>query len=536
MANFEKAYWSTDGNSISVRMPISKVDQERRIVSGWATTDSLDKQGDIVNVEASTKAFEDFRGNVREQHTPLAVGKVVSFKQDKYFDKEADSFYNGIYVDVYVSKGAEDTWHKINEGILTGFSIGGSINDSEEMYNKQLDAPVRVIKDYDLYELSLVDNPANPASNIVSVQKFDHIEEEVMEKNYLENVYWCPTNDNVILSEKTDYSCPDCSKHMTNIGFVESNDVDKAATVRGLIDTFTKAENVSRGDFVSWNSSGGTARGRVTRVVRSGSVDVPGSSFTINAEEDNPAVLIRVYRQSGGEWQPTDTIVGHKMSTLRRISPLTKVSDSQDDLDEAIDEDLAKSIADNNEKEGSNVGILNRKSSEETAEVEKSEDVAAEIVEEAVEEATETVEKSEDAADEVAEETAEEIVEKAEEAEAVTEEVEKSTTPNEEDSTDDLAKAVSEIKDSVADSMGDLAAVVKGIADQVAEMKKSLDGVQEEVTVVKGNVEEFGERVDAVEADTAVRKSGDLGGIVQEEKTEKSMWGGRFLKSADLYR
>lgn len=543
MANFEKAYWSTDGNSISVRMPISKVDQERRIVSGWATTDSLDKQGDIVNVEASTKAFEDFRGNVREQHTPLAVGKVVSFKQDKYFDKESDSFYNGIYVDVYVSKGAEDTWHKINEGILTGFSIGGSINDSEEVYNKQLDAPVRVIKDYDLYELSLVDNPANPNSNIVSVQKFDHAQEEAIEKNYLENVYWCPTNDNVILSDKTDYSCPECNKHMTNVGFVESNDVDKAATVRSLVETFTKAENVSRGDFVSWNSSGGTARGRVTRVVRSGSVDVPGSSFTITAEEDNPAVLIRVYRQSGGEWQPTDTIVGHKMSTLRRISALTKVSDSQDDLDEAIDEELAKSIADNNEKEGSNVGILNRKSSEETAEVEKSEDVAAETVEETAEttetvekadEPAEAVEKSEDATEEATEEASEETVEKSNEAD--TEEVEKSTTPNEEDSTDDLAKAVSEIKDSVADSLGDLAAVVKGIADQVAEMKKSLDGVHEEVTVVKGNVEEFGERVDAVEADTAVRKSGDLGGIVQEEKTEKSMWGGRFLKSADLYR
>lgn len=468
MANFEKAYWSTDGNNISVRMPISKVDKERRIVSGWATTDSLDKQGDIVNVEASTKAFEGFRGNVREQHTPLAVGKVVSFKQDKYFDKSSESFYNGIYVDVYVSKGAEDTWHKINEGILTGFSIGGSINDSEEVYNKQLDAPVRVIKDYDLYELSLVDNPANPDSNIVSVQKFDHVEEQVVEKNYLENVYWCPTNDNVIVSDKTEQSCPECSKHMTNIGFVESNDVNKAASVRSLVDTFTKS------------------------------------------------------------------------------------SDEESDANnEAIDEELAKSIADKNEKEGSNVGILNRKSSEETAEVTKSEDAAveAEAVEESAEttetveksdEATEaqTVEKSEDTAEEATEEASEETVEKSETTEdsVETEEVEKSTTPNEEDSTDDLAKAVSEIKDSVADSIGDLAAVVKGIADQVAEMKKSLDGVHEEVTVVKGNVEEFGERVDAVEADTAVRKSGDLGGIVQEEKTEKSMWGGRFLKSADLYR
>ena len=99
-----------------------------------------------------------------------------------------------------------------------------------------------------------------------------------------------------------------------------------------------------------------------------------------------------------------------------------------------------------------------------------------------------------------------------------------------------MAKAVSEIKDSVADSLGDLAAVVKSLAEQIVEMKKSLNGVTEEVTAVKGNVAEFGERVEAVEADTAVRKSGDLGGIVQEEKTEKSMWGGRFLKSADLYR
>lgn len=467
MANFEKAYWSTDGNNISVRMPISKVDKDRRIVSGWATTDSIDKQGDIVNSDASAKAFDEFRGNVREQHTPLAVGKVVSFKQDKYFDKNNDEFYNGIYVDVYVSKGAEDTWHKINEGILTGFSIGGSINDSEEMYNKQLDKPVRVIKDYDLYELSLVDNPANPDSNIVSVQKLNATEEKV-EKNYLENVYWCPTSDNVILSDKSDYSCPDCSKHMTNIGFVESNDVNKAEVVKSLITSFEK------------------------------------------------------------------------------------VSDGKSDKNKAIDEDIAKSIADENiEKEGSNVGILNKKSSEEAAPIEKSEDAAveAETVEEPAEETTEeVVEKAEDAAEDVeaveksedaVEDSAEETVEKAEETEeATTEEVvEKSTTPNEEGSTDDLAKAVSEIKDSVADSLGDLAAVVKGIAEQVAEMKKSLDGVQEEVTTVKGNVTEFEGRVDAVEADTAVRKSGDLGGIVQEENTtEKSMWGGRFLKAADLYR
>lgn len=461
MADFEKAYWVTDGDNISVRMPIAKIDKSKRIVSGWATTDSVDKQGDIVNSEASSKAFDKFRGNVREQHTPLAVGKVVSFKQDRHFDKESNQFYNGIYVDVYVSKGAEDTWHKVNEGILTGFSIGGNIKESEEVYNKEMDAAVRVIKDYDLYELSLVDNPANPNSNIVSVQKIQDSGTEI-EKNFLENVYWCNKSDTVILSEKPSQNCPQCDVTMTNIGFVESNDVNKADAVKGLINSFTKS------------------------------------------------------------------------------------SDEKSDNNQAIDEE-AKSIAENIEKEGNTVGILNRKSSAEDT-VTKSEETVEEV---ATEEAAteETVEKSEDVAEESAEETTEEVVEKSAEetaeaaeetAEAVEdtkEVVEKSTTPTDESNTDDLAKAVSEIKDSVADSLGDLAAVVKGIADQVADLKKSLDGVSEEVSTVKGNVTEFGERVEAVEADTAVRKSGDLGGIVQEENTtEKSMWGGRFLKSADLYR
>ena len=48
---------------------------------------------------------------------------------------------------------------------------------------------------------------------------------------------------------------------------------------------------------------------------------------------------------------------------------------------------------------------------------------------------------------------------------------------------------------------------------------------------------EFGKRVELVEQDTAFRKSGDLGEIVQNqpETVEKSLWGGSFLKTADLF-
>ncbi len=68
------------------------------------------------------------------------------------------------------------------------------------------------------------------------------------------------------------------------------------------------------GDNVSWNSSGGTASGRIVRIVRSGTLSVPDSSFTLKGSSDNPAALIRVYRDG----KATDRYVGHRFSTLRK--------------------------------------------------------------------------------------------------------------------------------------------------------------------------------------------------------------------------
>lgn len=75
---------------------------------------------------------------------------------------------------------------------------------------------------------------------------------------------------------------------------------------------FNKA--VSVGDMVSWKSSGGTAEGKVLRIARSGRINVPDSSFNIQATEDDPAALIVLYRDG----KPTDTKVGHKVSTLKK--------------------------------------------------------------------------------------------------------------------------------------------------------------------------------------------------------------------------
>jgi HK97 family phage prohead protease len=83
------------------------------------------------------------------------------------------------------------------------------------------------------------------------------------------------------------------------------------------------------GDYVSWDSSGGTARGRIERILQEGTLNIPGTDFTIKAEENDPAVLIRVYEEYRDGYRPTETLVGHKMSELRQIDALPEATEEE---------------------------------------------------------------------------------------------------------------------------------------------------------------------------------------------------------------
>ena len=143
-----------------------KVDKEKRIVSGLATTDAIDKQGEQVDYDASREAFKDWSGNIREMHSPTAVGKAISWAPD---DEK-----RGIRVDAYISKGAEDTWQKILDGTLKAFSIGGQTVHKTQQIVKDAETGgqrnVTKITKYKLTELSLVDNPANPDASFELVK------------------------------------------------------------------------------------------------------------------------------------------------------------------------------------------------------------------------------------------------------------------------------------------------------------------------------------------------------------------------------
>jgi flagellin-like hook-associated protein FlgL len=426
-----KAHWDREGENLRLSMPFSKVDEERRIVSGFATLDNVDKQLDIVTSDASLKAFEKFRGNIREMHQPISVGKMVSFKEDKYFDPDTKKFYNGVYVSAYISKGAQNTWEKVLDGTLSGFSIGGKMNKWDDGYDSKSEKQIRIIKDYDLVELSLVDNPANQFANILSVEKVDGVDtiKGDIADVVIENVFFDKDSGLVLISDNESELSPVTGTPLQNIGFVEKNDNEKTEMIKFLVDS-AKGINTSK--------------------------------------------------------------------MTKEVGPM---NDSTEDVTEIVEK-------------SDDVVETNEIAPEAEADVEKSEDVATEAVEE-------TVEKSEEAV---------EVVE--------------SEAPAEVSKSDEVVEAVAEIKNTITSAFSDLAETVKSLHEQVSALSKSLGTVSNEVKTVahevntaKQEFDEFGKRVDALEVDTAFRKSGDLGEIVQEqpEKVEKSLWGGRFLKTADLF-
>jgi len=153
-------------DKLNFSFPINMIKKEQRIVSGIATADNVDKSNDIVDFAASEIAFKNWQGNIREMHAPIAVGKAISYKPIKMKDADGRE-YNAIEVEAYISKGAESTWQKILDGTLRAFSIGGKIMKKEILAGKlHNNRPINVIKEYELGELSLVDNPANALATI----------------------------------------------------------------------------------------------------------------------------------------------------------------------------------------------------------------------------------------------------------------------------------------------------------------------------------------------------------------------------------
>jgi hypothetical protein len=452
--NIEKAQWSSDGQNIHLAVPFTKVNRENRTVSGFATLDNIDQTGDVVTAEASIKAFESFRGNLREMHQPLAVGKVVSFKPETYYDQKSQTFYNGVYVTSYISKGAQDTWEKVLDGTLSGFSIGGKIKDSDNEVNKATGEAVRFIKEYDLVELSIVDSPANEMCNIVSIEKMNGqlIFKGMAADVVTENIFYCEESDSVFISTDKTYSSPVTGKEATLIGWVESSDINKSKEIDKILASFKK----SRVPLPATQT-----------IAKQANVQGGNEVEKLNVKAEESAVV-------------EATPVAEAPAVEEAIVEETVVASDAPAVEDAPAADSAE------DADSASVDVFKSVDAPQA-------DAAVEVEEPDF--AKMLVDLKGFFAD---------TLSKATEANAV---------------------QVSEIKETVE-------TFSKGVNAQITELAEKHSALSAAVTEIKGTIDGVQKRVDAVEGDTAIKKSSDLGGSVVAT-TKKSTWNGSFLGSVN---
>jgi hypothetical protein len=447
--NIEKTMWSSSGDTVHLSVPFTKVNREKRTVSGFATLDNVDQTGDVVTAEASMKAFDSFRGNLREMHQPLAVGKVVSFRPETYYDQTTKEFYNGVYVTSYISKGAQDTWEKVLDGTLSGFSIGGKIIEADNEMNKSTGEQVRFIKNYELIELSIVDSPANQLCNIFSIEKMNGqlVFKGMAADVVTENIFYCEESDSVFMSTEKTFDSPVSGKPATLIGWVESSDVSKSKEIDKILASFKK-----------------------TRLA------LPETQ-----------IIAKQANVEGGN-KMSDTNIDNVVD-----APVAEAAVVETPVAEAVEAPAA---------DESNVDLFDK--SLEVAET-ATEDASADSVEEAA--ATEEV-----------------TVDEPDFAKMLgdlkgffSETLTKATEAN--------AAHVSEMKETVE-------SFSKSINGQIAELAEKHSALSAAVTDIKSTIDGVQKRVDAVEGDTAIKKSSDLGRS-EGVRQSKSTWNGSFLGSVN---
>jgi HK97 family phage prohead protease len=263
-------------------------------VLGTTSSTIRDLHGDEMTLSALKSMEETAKQNMtvflnHNYNVPDDIfGSVTDARIVKRYDQESGQDVYDLDVDVRVVGEDENplamkTYRAIKRGVKLGLSIGAKV---DKVSKKKGDGgeDTYVIESVKLLETSVVGIPAN-------------------QRSYLQNAL-------------------KSLKQAEQSGEIQIN--EKAGP-----------EDLSEGDYVRWDSSGGSAQGRIEHVMREGVLGVPDSEFRINATPEDPAALIRIYRPQGNGWRETDTLVGHKFSTLRKIEKLNPAEDIDKDAQKA---------------------------------------------------------------------------------------------------------------------------------------------------------------------------------------------------------
>ena len=147
-------------------------------IRGLASTNSIDRVGDVISHDAWTKSggLDNFKNNpiiLFNHNYDKPIGKATSM----------DITNSGLELGARISKSAGEIKDLIKDGVLGAFSVGFRVKDAD--YNEETDG--FEIKDAELFEVSVVSVPANQTATFSLAKSFDSMEEYQEFKNLFKN-------------------------------------------------------------------------------------------------------------------------------------------------------------------------------------------------------------------------------------------------------------------------------------------------------------------------------------------------------------
>lgn len=139
---------------------------EELTIKGYASTNDVDRHGDIVPASVWEKGIENYLKNpviLAYHNHGLPIGRMTEHTVDE----------KGLLVKARISQAAGAVYDLVKDGVLTAFSIGFRIVDAE--YNSALE--LFVVKELELHEISVVSVPANQNTLFSLSKAFDTAEE-----------------------------------------------------------------------------------------------------------------------------------------------------------------------------------------------------------------------------------------------------------------------------------------------------------------------------------------------------------------------
>ena len=135
--------------------------------SGYASVfNGIDSYGDMIMPGAYEKTLQDRERAVqlRWNHYGPVIGKFTEMYEDE----------KGLFVQGELTKGhsvAEDAAALLRHGAISGLSIGYMATDTEQ------DGVIRKLKEIDLIEISVVEEPADNAARISSIKSAEKLKD-----------------------------------------------------------------------------------------------------------------------------------------------------------------------------------------------------------------------------------------------------------------------------------------------------------------------------------------------------------------------